>query len=182
MTQEKMKVVLNLQSITVEIEADPKNKEEILAKAKLAALDQLAIKFPALTYSTASMDALTMSTAHIGTVVNATLRGGKVETGVISGKNQKTVDVALKGGRILQGAPENFTLKQVDDLDGIVWGRRMGSTTWSEGDTGFIKTPNGKVPIVMGKSRGKKSKAFILNGEGRHYPLEESQLTLISID
>lgn len=182
MTQEKMKVVLNLQSITVEIEADPKNKEEILAKAKLAAIDQLAIKFPSLTYSTASMDALTMSTAHIGTVVNATLRGGKVETGVISGKNQKTVDVALKGGRILQGSPENYTLKEVDHLHEIVWGRPMGSTTWSEGDTGFLKTTNGKVPIVMAKSRGKNSKAYILNGEGRHYVLEESQLSSITVD
>lgn len=180
MTQEKMKVTLNLSRFTVEIFADRSNEAEVIEQAKKAALEQLAVKFPKLSYSISSADALTMDTATIGTPVNVKMQN-KMEIGIISGKNQKTVDVALSGGRILQGHPTNFTPRTVETPDEIVWGRRMGSDTWNEGDTGFLNTGKEVVAVILGKSKGKKSKAYIINGGGRHFALEDSQLKHISL-
>lgn len=180
MPAEKMKVTLNLASITVEVTADKSNEAELIEIAKKAVLEQLAVKFPKLSYSIASADALTMESATIGTTVNVKLND-RTELGIISGKNQKTVDVALSGGRILQGHPTIFTQRAVESPDAIVWGQRMGSDAWTEGDTGFLNTGKEKVAIILGKSKGKKSKAYIINGGGRHFSLEDSQLRLISL-
>lgn len=184
MTVEKMKVILNLDQIAVEIEADPSNEKEILKLAEAAVLEQLKKKFPRYSYATASVNALTMDTAKQGTVVAVPMKGKKTkETGIITGKNQKTIDVALSGGRILQGPPSAFEMKKVKNVEDIIWGRQPMSknlNSWEEGDTGYINNGKELVPVVIGKSKGKKTKAFIINGEGRHYTLEARQLGALS--
>lgn len=180
MTVEKMKVTLDLSSITVEVTANKNNDKEILEAAKKAVLEQLAVKFPKFSYAIASADTLTMEEVAIGTTVNVEVNK-KTEVGIISGKNQKTIDVALKGGRILQGHPSNFRLNTTANPDEIVWGQQIkGETTWIEGDTGFLNTGKETVAVILGKSKGKKNKAFIINGGGRHFPLEDKQLRHIS--
>lgn len=179
MTQEKMKVTLNLSSITVEVSADPTNNKDILEKAKAAALEQLAIQFPKLSYSVASVDALTMDTVQIGQTVGVSVKN-EIVTGIVSGKNTKTINVTLSGSRMLQGSPANFTHKEVTDPETVVWGQKIDSTIWVEGDTGFLNNGGTKIPVIIGKLRGKKTKAYIINGGGRHFTLEESQLKLLS--
>lgn len=166
-------VTLNLDAISVVVEGA--TKEQLLENAKQAVIQQLMQKFPHFSYSVNDVGALTFDTVQVGMIVES----NDGHFGIITGVNQKTINVCLTGNRIIQGSPTLFKKSDVSFEQARSkrpdWA--IESKYFAEGTAGYLQVKeNQLVPVVIGKSRGAKIKFFTINSEkGTHYTITEEQ-------
>ena len=178
-----LNVTIDLSAITVSIHANPDNKDEVIEKAKEVFLSEVQRKFPQFHLTVSETDVLSMETVTTGLVVTAVLKNGEKEPGIITAVNKKTIDVVLENGSILNGPATAFEVNSIQNLDEVVWGRPeqvKEANMWYEGNTGYLVTSEDIVPVVLGKSRSPKYRAYVINGEGRYITLNEDQLRFLS--
>lgn len=168
-----MKTV-TIQLNPISVKADGKTKEEIIANAKKELIKQLEKQFPVCSYSISEGDVLTMDKAHPGTIV----QDEKGMKGIITGVNTKAISVMYSNNSHVQGSPQLFKLSNAtfEEARSKRDEFMVKSNMWSEGNTGYLNNNGTLIPVVVGKSKGKKYKLYPINGEGSHYALVESQL------
>jgi hypothetical protein len=171
----------NIKTLTfkfeVSVQVDGTSEKERLENGKKAVIEKLQNgPFPSFSYTVTDGVALEPSEATSGTIVHlAELK----EDGIIYGINPKSVSIALQGGRHFtckvagltksSATAENFFVSRPDWM-------KTGDMGW-EGYMGYLKVEGGKfVPVVIGKKKGAKTPAYIINGGGRHYPLSEKDM------
>lgn len=165
-------VTIQLNPVSVKVEGS--TNEEILANAKKALIAQLEKQFPKCSYSISEGEVLTLDQAKTGMIVE----DEKGTKGIITGVNTKTISVMYTNNRHVQGSPQLF--KQSAATFEEARSKRpefmIKANMWSEGNTGYLKNQGEFIPVVVGKSKGKKYKLYTINDGGRHYTLEERQL------
>jgi hypothetical protein len=115
-----------------------------------------------------------MDKAHPGTIV----QDEKGMKGIITGVNTKTISVMYSNNSHVQGSPQLFKLSNATFEESR--SKRpefmINANMWSEGNTGYLKNNGELIPVVIGKSKGKKYKLYLINSNGKHYEVVESQL------
>ncbi|WP_182102450.1 hypothetical protein [Niallia taxi] len=175
-------VTLTLNPVTVEVKVKKNSSDhEIIEAAKKEVLKSLAVKFPGVTYTIGEENAITASNAQPGIIVET----NDGEKGIITGVNAKTIDVTLTGHRGLRG-PHGAFKKSSAPFEEARSKRQkwqIESNEWLEGDSGYLDVQGNLVPVVVGKSKGKKYKLYTINSEkGAHYTVEENQLRFLKDD
>lgn len=164
-------VALTLASTTFTVEGS--NEKEWLENAKKALVDQLvAGKFPHITYSINDADVLTFENVFPGMIVETTQSGDK---GIVTAVNKKTIHVKLKIRGEVSGTPQAFKRSTATFEEVRLRRESYMKDTWTEGDTGYIKTTNGIREVVVGKASGTKAKLFVIN-ENRSISLTENEM------
>lgn len=170
----KKKITITLRPISVVVEG--KDERELLENAKRSLIEQLNQYFPPYSYSINDADALDFSNVTPGMIV----QDNRKTLGIITAVNEKTINVALAGGRLVQASPQLF--QPSDATFEEARSRRITNDVtkemniWREGDSGYMKSKYGIDPVVVGKKPVKKYKLFIVNGGGRHFSVTEDQL------
>lgn len=176
-------VIVDLKPMTISVEVNAESRELLLEKTKEALLSQIDEKFDTLNKTIVNPDALSMETVTPGLVVAVETEGNGEEYGIITAVNKKTVDVALKDGTILNGPASSFQKADVEDIDQFIWGRSLAARqagTWYEGNTAYLNTNEGTLPIVFGKSRTTKFNVYVINGGGKYHTLTPDQLKFVT--
>lgn len=175
-------VTISLKEISVVV--DGENDKELLANAKKAVVEQINTKFPSCTYSISGVGALSFETAYPGTIVS----DNNGDLGIVTGVNQKTINVTLTGGRGVYGAPNLFSVSEATfeearskrrnfNIENVTTGESSSlNCGWYEGDTGYLKVKDNERQVVVGKKAGKKYKLYLINEKGASYTVTEEQL------
>lgn len=166
----KKTVTITLKPISVI--AEGASNEELLENAKSALIKQLEEKFPSYSYSVNDADSLTFETVKIGFIVESN-QGDK---GIVTAINKKTINVTLKGGIGVQGGPQAFKKSEATFEEARSNRGESLEDEFYEGNSGYLKTPDGIKEVVIGKVAGAKYKLYPINGEGGFYTLTVSQL------
>lgn len=196
---ENLKVRVELDAVTVSILANPNDQEELQKAIKEAFIKQISEKFPFYRYGINTADALTQEDVFVGRIIKDK---EKERFGIITGINAKTINVGYPGAIVSQGVPEcwvtteikekdfdriielfkrpSFLLTEVDAKDETKIKDTTSLNIWQEGCTGYIIVKNEVIPVVMGKSSGKKYKFYPINKKGGFYELSEMQLQLVN--
>lgn len=176
-------VTIDLQPMTVTIETDAPNEEDLLKKTKVALIEKIEEQFDMLSKTVVDRDALSMETVTAGQLVSVTTQDKGKEYGFITAVNKKTVDVAMSDGTILNAPAHFFQRVDVEDVTPFVWGRPLAARqadTWYEGNAAYLKTDEGTFPVVFGKTRSNKFRVYVINGGGRYFTLTPEQLKFVT--
>ena len=183
----KERVVVNLhfkQPYSVEVEvADRNDRKDLLEKARAEFINQISQegKFPAFSYSVSDANSLTFDNAYVGKVV---VDKKNNEEALITGINPKSIDVVTQEGKMLRGGPSCFEVVDEKNYDVTKIMRQRHdfdkqSNYWDEGNTGYLVANKEIHSVVIGKSRGKTTKAYKINGNGVHYKLQDQHLRFL---
>jgi hypothetical protein len=167
-------VTLDLSPLTLIVQG--KDKKELLENAKKAFIEQLAKKFPAITYSINDADALTIDIIQIGQIVEC--EKGK---GIVKGKTKNRVSVTLSNSHSFSADPGYF--KRCSATFEEVRSRRPDfmKDIWFEGQSAYLKTRDKIVEVIVGKMN-KNVKLYVVGGNGVHYSVPEEQLNRLLKD
>jgi len=175
----KFSVTLDLNPITVEVESNSGNRDELVELAKAELLKQLVVKFPKLSFSISEGEQL--KNPHPGMLVRIKDKsGGLNEAGIITAVNTKSINLTLKGGRNLRVSIGLLSKDDSIKFEDVFTARDdFMLDIWDEGDTGYMVNKNEITPVVCCKSGKVNCKFFIVNSGGRFYAMTQSQTKCI---
>jgi hypothetical protein len=162
-------VTLTLDSITFKVNGN--STEELVQNAKIALAEQLSSgKFPSVTYSIGDANALSIETAYAGLIVES--NDGKI--GICTAVNKKTIHVTYQNHISVAGSPTIFKASSAKFEEARSKRRDADKKLnwWSEGFTGYLKTGEGIIPVVVGKTKGGKTRLEVIN-EKSYYSVSE---------
>lgn len=165
-------VTISLSPVSVKVEGS--TKAEMLENAKKALIEQLEKQFPQFSYSVSEGEVLTIDTAHAGMIVEC----NEGKKGIITGVNQKTINVTYSNGVSVSGSPQLFKPSEAtfEEARSKRQDFMVKANMWTEGNAAYLNNKGTFIPVIIGKSKGKKYKLYTINNNGQHYSVEESQL------
>ena len=173
------------QPFTVAVNGDETLTEsQILSSAKEEVIKTLKKKFPPITYMITCGDSLSLEEAIPGTPIRDKQSG---ELGIIISINPKKklpIDYILINGQSMVGLPASLEkIHKRHKLDKFVaereaWRKDVGYT---KGDTAFIPTKEGVIPVVFNKVTKSSYHVFPITHEpnGTYFKLTNDQLAMV---
>ena len=175
----KTRIEVDLGKIVVDV--DVADEKDIIEAAQRAVVAKLSESFPKAKFSKLNVDGLLYEDVYIGMLVR--LNNGY--DGIVTNKSdrgQKIHVQCVNGGSYSAHASvmveSDLTFEDVHKALEGVSKRGMGSSISyvSEGTTGYVKTREGFVPVVVGKVGKTNTKAYIVGNSNKLFKLSTADL------
>lgn len=170
----KTTVTFEFKPMSVQVDGEGLSDKQLLALAQQEVAKKMQIDFPqGFRLARTQGNCLTFDTAMPGVVIEHDQCG----MGVVLKVNKKTLNVAFANVGVMQGPPSVYkTPEKKVNPEKVVWGKRYKAIKWDEGDTAFFVNGDKIIPVVVGESRGSKTKAYVIGGEGRSFSLPNASM------
>lgn len=175
----KSRIEVDLGKIVVDVEG--MTDAELVSAARLAVIEKLSNEFPKVKFKKLNADGMLYDDVEIGMIVE--MENGLVA--IVTNKLDRSQNIHLKcedgsyyGSPASLLKPSDMTFEELHRhfSKGEKTNSLLNNRFVTEGTTGYVKSSEGYVPVVVGKVGKANTKAYIIGEKGAIFKLKTSEL------